>query len=134
MRGGSDPDPSPAPEPQHEGPEPTEEEMQAHLEELRQQLAQTPVEAIVAQIASQLFEVAALHLSVRPPNLQQAQLAIDAMGALVEGLAPRLGPDAQPLTDGLSQIRLAFVQIRAAFAEGGSEGEGEAGQAPPPEG
>ena len=95
--------------------EPSEEELQAHLAELRDQLAQTPVEHIIGQLASQLFEVAALHLSLQPPNLAQASLAIDAMGALVEGLGDRLGPDARPLTDGLSQLRLAFVQIRAAF-------------------
>jgi hypothetical protein len=40
-------------------------------------------------------------------------LAIDALGALVEGLAGRLG-DAEPsLVDALAQIRMAFVQIQA---------------------
>lgn len=108
----------PGPEPDvGDGPEPelTEEEMRQHVEALRQQLADTPVEGIIAQLCSQLFEVAALHLSMQPPVLPQAQLAIDAMAALVEGLGPRLGPDADPLTDGLTQLRLAFVQIRAAF-------------------
>ena len=106
--------------------EPSEEELQEHLAQLRDQLASTPVEHIVGQLASQLFEVAALHLSLQPPNLAQAQLAIDAMGALVEGLGDRLGQDARPLTEGLSQLRLAFVQIRAAF----DEAAGDAG--PPP--
>lgn len=109
--------------------EPTEEELQAHLAELRDQLAQTPVEHIIGQLASQLFEVAALHLSLQPPNLAQASLAIDAMGALVEGLGDRLGPDARPLTEGLTQLRLAFVQIRAAF-EAGTPGEPSTNEPP----
>jgi hypothetical protein len=90
--------------------------MEARLEELRTQLANTPVAGIVAQIAYQLFEVAALHLSVQPPNLGEAQLAIDAMASVVEGLGDRLGEHAEPLRDGLSQIRMAFVQIKSAAA------------------
>jgi hypothetical protein len=95
-----------------------EAELEARLEELRQQLAEAPVEGIVEQFAYQLFEIAALHLSSQPPNLAKAALAIDAMGALVEGLAGRLGANEQSLKDGLSQIRMAFVQIKnAASAE-----------------
>lgn len=93
-----------------------EAEMEARLEELRGQLANTPVAGIVAQLAYQLFEVAALHLSLQPPNLVEAQLAIDALAALVEGLGDRLAEHASPLRDGLSQIRMAFVQIKSAAA------------------
>ncbi|HVE93592.1 MAG TPA: hypothetical protein VNB24_01635 [Acidimicrobiales bacterium] len=89
----------------------TEEEIERRMAELRDQLAQTPVERIVAQAAYQLFEVAALHLSVVPPQLPQARLAIDAFAALVEGLAGRLGPDGDALQDGLTQLRMAFVQV-----------------------
>lgn len=89
----------------------TEEEMAARLQQLREELAQTPVERIVAQTAYQLFEVAALHLSLVPPQLPQARLAIDAVGALVEGLAGRLGHDGEALTEGLTQLRMAFVQV-----------------------
>jgi hypothetical protein len=39
-------------------------------------------------------------------------LAIDAMGCLVEGLGARLGPDAVTMAEALSNIRLAFVQIK----------------------
>ena len=64
------------------------------MEALRQQIASTPVEQIVAQSAYQFFEIAALHLSFVPPQLDQARLAIDAFGLLVEGLDGRLGaPD-----------------------------------------
>lgn len=84
------------------------------MAELRDQLAQTPVEGIVAQVAYQLFEVAALHLSLQPPQLAQATVAIDAMAALVDALAGRLGEHEGPLREGLSQIRMAFVQIQKA--------------------
>ncbi|MEO5680916.1 MAG: hypothetical protein ABIS47_14745, partial [Acidimicrobiales bacterium] len=64
--------------------------------------------------AIQLFELARIHLTAEPPNLADAQLTIDAMAALVEGLAGRLGDDEGTLVDGLAQIRLAFVQLKAA--------------------
>ncbi len=58
-----------------------------------------------------LWELAALHLSERPPHLPEAQLAIDALSALVEGLTGRLGEPERTLRDGLAEIRMAFVQI-----------------------
>ena len=54
--------------------------------ELRDQLARTPAEVVVANHAFGLFELAALHLSLQPPQLAQARLAIDALAALVDGL------------------------------------------------
>lgn len=103
------PQPTPGPD---EGPI-DEAELQERLSDLRDQLAHTPVEGIVAQMAYQLFEIGALHLSVQPPQLDQSQLAIDALANLVEGLGDRLGEHARPLRDGLSQIRMAFVQIKS---------------------
>ena len=82
--------------------------------ELREQLARTPAEVVIANHAFGLFELAALHLSLQPPQLDQARLAIDALAALVDGLAGRLG-DAEPqLSEGLSQLRMAYVQIHRA--------------------
>ncbi len=88
------------------------------MAELREQLARTPAEVVVANHAFGLFELAALHLSMKPAQLDQARVAIDAFGALVEGMAGRLGEPESQLTEGLSQLRLAFVQI-----QGGQEGE-----------
>jgi hypothetical protein len=85
--------------------------MAARLDELRRQLLGTPAEVVVANHAYGLFELAAIHLSQQPPNFDQARLAVDAMAALVEGLAGRLGEAERSLHDALSQIRLAFVQI-----------------------
>jgi len=59
-----------------------------------------------------------LHLSLQPPQLDEAAVAIDALGAIVEGLAGRLGEDEPTLRDALAQLRLAFVQVRTAAATG----------------
>jgi hypothetical protein len=96
---------------------------QEDLEALRRQLADTPVDVIVANHCYGLFELAAVYLSESPPRLEQARTAIDALGFLVDGLGERLG-DAHPaLRDALAQIRLAFVQISAA-PTGGTTADG----------
>jgi hypothetical protein len=84
------------------------------VEELRRQLAETPAEVVVANHAYGLFELAAVYLSQQPPLLDQARLAIDAMGAVVEALGPRLGEAESQLRDGLAQLRLAYVQLTKA--------------------
>jgi hypothetical protein len=66
---------------------------------------------VVANHAYGLFELAAIHLSQQPPNLDQARLAVDALGAIVGGLVGRLGEAEPSLLDALAQIRLTFVQI-----------------------
>jgi hypothetical protein len=95
-----------------QGPPP--EELEAELAEVQRQLLETPASVIIANHAIGLFQLAALHLNQQPPNFVDAQLAVDALGAIVEGLGDRLGPDEEPLKDALAQIRLAFVQIKAA--------------------
>src|SRR5437870_8562991 len=97
--------------------EPTEEELAAQLDQLRQQLADTPAEVVIANHAFGLFELAALHLSLHPPQLDQARVAIDALAALVEGLAGRLGEPEQQLKDALAQLRMAYVQIMGDASE-----------------
>lgn len=82
------------------------------MEELRQQLADTPADVVVANHCFGLFELAALHLSLEPAKLGEAQLAIDALAALVENLTGRLGEAEPHLREGLNQLRMAFVQIR----------------------
>jgi hypothetical protein len=90
--------------------------MQAELAEARRQLVAVPAEQVVANHAIGLYELAAIHLGQSPANLAAAALAIDAMGALVEGLGSRLGEATPTLTDALQQIRLAFVQVKASQA------------------
>lgn len=101
--------------------EPSQEELEAQMAELREQLANTPPEIVIANHAFGLFELATLHLSLQPPQLDAARTAIDACGALIEGMAGRLGEAEPQLVDGLAQLRMAFVQIRAATAAGGGE-------------
>ena len=96
-----------------------EAELDAKMAELREQLAQAPAALVIANHCFGMFELAALHLSLQPPKLEEAQLAIDALGAVIEGLAGRLGDEEQQLRDGLAQLRLAFVQIKATVAGGG---------------
>ncbi len=83
------------------------------MAELRQQLADAPAEIVVANHCFGLFELAALHLSLQPPRLESARLAIDGLGCIVEGLGERLGEQHTTLKDGLAQLRLAYVQIHA---------------------
>ena len=90
------------------------EQLEAEMAEVQRQLVETPPSVVVANHCIGLFQLAALHLNQQPPNLPQAQLAIDALGAVVETLGSRLGDDEQALRDALSQIRMAFVQIKAA--------------------
>jgi len=93
-------------------PEPDPAELEAALENELAAIRNTPAGYVVGNHAIQLFELARIHLTAQPPNLVDAQLAIDAMAAIVEGLAGRLGDDEATLTDGLAQVRLAFVQIK----------------------
>jgi len=104
------------------------------VEALRSELASSPVEVIVANHCYGLFELAAVYLSQQPPLLDQARLAIDALGCLVDGLDGRLGDGEAGLRDGLSQLRIAYVQIdgarRAAADVTGSAGaDGDAHRA-----
>lgn len=92
-----------------------EAKMAEELRRIRAELASTPVADIVANHAVGLWQLAVLHLTPEgdePPNLSESSLAIDAMAGLVDGLSDRLGANAEPLRDALSQLRLAYVQVR----------------------
>ena len=85
--------------------------MERELAAMQEEVASAPAAVVVANHAVGLFQLAAIHLNRRPPNLAEGRLAIDAMGALVEGMAGRLGDEEQALRDGLGQLRMAFVQL-----------------------
>jgi hypothetical protein len=91
--------------------EPVSAEAQAEIDAMRQQLANSPAEVVVANHCYGLFELAAVYLSQTPPMLFQARLAIDGLGFLLDGLKGRLGEAEPSLLDALSQLRLAFVQL-----------------------
>ena len=90
------------------------EDAEKALHDARARLAEIPAQTVVVNHVMGLYELAAIHLGAAPPRLGEASLAIDAVGCLVEGLGDRLGPDASTLTAALANIRLAFVQIKAA--------------------
>ena len=98
--------------------EPTPEEL-AEMQETRAALAAVPVADIIANHAVGLWQLAILHLmpeagpdgSTAPPRLDEAGLAIDALGALVDGLGGRLAPHDEALREALSQLRLAYVEV-----------------------
>ena len=81
------------------------------LEAARRQLAEVPVEDIVANHAIGLWELAAIHLQADPPDLAAATLAIDAVAALVDGVGSRLGNHTATLRDALANIRMAYVSV-----------------------
>jgi hypothetical protein len=134
-----EPEPDPAEGPGHEfegggldydpssGEEPSPEQI-AEMLRSRAELASVPVTDIIANHAVGLWQLAVLHLMPdpdpeglpAPPRLDEARLAIDALGALVEGLGPRLAPHDETLRDALSQLRLAYVQV----ADGGATIDG----------
>jgi hypothetical protein len=96
----------------------------AEMAEVRAQLSQVPAAQVVANHAMGCWELAAIHLSAQPPKFEEAQIAIDAFGALTEVLKGKLGPDEATLADALAQLRLAFVQMKASFGTDGEAAEG----------
>jgi hypothetical protein len=95
------------------GTPPTDDEARIaeELAAMQAELARTPASVVVANHAVGLFQLAAIHLNQRPPNLEDGQLAIDALAALVDGLKGRLGEDEQSLQEALGQLRLAYVAL-----------------------
>jgi hypothetical protein len=107
--------PAPAPPPDAEQPSPEDQErareMAEQLAEAQRRLAEVPAAVVVANHVMGLFELGAIHLNQQPPNLTEARLAIDAMGAVLDGVRGRLGQDEPTLRSALDQIRLAYVQL-----------------------
>jgi hypothetical protein len=89
-------------------------EAQAEFDAMRRQLASTPAEVVMANHCYGIFELATIYLSHAPPMFFEARLAIDGLGALLEGLRGRLGEAEPSLMQALSQLRLAYVQLEGA--------------------
>ena len=86
--------------------------MASELAEARQRLAETPAAEVVANHVMGIYELAAIHLSSQPPALEEAEIAIDAMTAILSVLENRLGQNETVLKEALQQIQMAYVQIR----------------------
>ena len=87
------------------------EDQQLEAELLAREIREADPATIVANHCYGLFELAAIHLSAQPPQLAHAALAIDALAGVVEKVGERLGAYATELSDGLAQLRLAFIQL-----------------------
>lgn len=100
---------------------PTEEALKAELE----MLAQVPVGSIVLQYASTLLTVAQLHLA--PGELEESQLALDVLTAVVDAAGDRVGAAAPQLREVLSQVQMMFVEATRLEAEAAGRRAGDAG-------
>ena len=115
-----DPESSGGTSPEGEGVELTQEQYE-ELIRARAELAAIPVADIIANHAIGLQQLAVIHLlpdpdeegNPREPRLAEAGLAIDALGALVDGLGDRLAPHHEALREAVAQLRLAFVELSA---------------------
>jgi hypothetical protein len=88
------------------------EALAKEMAEVREQLARTPAAVVVANHVMGFYELAAIHLSQQPPSFSEGAVAIDAMRAVLEQLQGRLGENEEVLRDALSQLQLAYVQLR----------------------
>ncbi|MGI9605115.1 MAG: hypothetical protein ACR2P0_03155 [Acidimicrobiales bacterium] len=79
------------------------------MAETERQLATTPADVVIANHAMGIYELAAIHLRQNPPNLGEASLAIDALGAILDKLQGRLGENEPTLQQARGQLQQAFV-------------------------
>ena len=73
-------------------------------------LREAPVDIIICNHLYHMLQLATIHLADTPPRLAEAQLLIDATGAVVEATGTRLGQPAELLREAMTQIRMAFVR------------------------
>lgn len=96
------------------------EAMIREMAQVQQQISETPAAQLVANHAMGLYELAAIKLSAEPPQYADAQLAIDALAAVLDTTGDRLGADSPTLRQGLSQLQLAYVELRRRDASEGA--------------
>ena len=106
--------PPPGAPPAGAGEEMDEEQLEAELRAMQEQMLRTPAAIVVANHCIGLVELAALHLGQNPPHLADAQVAIDALAGILDAVGPRLGENGPALTQALTQMRMAFVEAKSA--------------------
>src|SRR5947199_10436720 len=82
----------------------SEEEFQAELAAMQEQMLRAPAAVVVANHCIGLIELAALHLGQEPPHLADAQVAIDALAGVLDAVGSRLHENEAPLRQALNQI------------------------------
>jgi hypothetical protein len=96
----------PAPEPPREALWTPEQEAEA--QRIAQEVRDTPSRDWILNASVTLANVAATKLDAG--MAADAQLAIDALAALVNGVGPRLGDAEAPLRQTVAQLQMAFAQ------------------------
>jgi hypothetical protein len=86
------------------------EQMIAEMAEVQRQVLEAPAAQVITNHIAGFYELAALHLSQEKPRFDEAQLAIDAMTAVVDAVGARLGENEGALRDALNQLQMVFVQ------------------------
>lgn len=103
------------------GGEEMDEELRAELRAMQEQMIRTPAAIVVANHCIGLVELAALHLGQNPPNLADAQIAIDALAGVLDAVGPRMEANGPPLRQALNQMRMAFIEAKSASARARGE-------------
>jgi len=98
------------------GEEYDEEELQAQMMAMQEQLLRTPAAVVIANHGIAMLELAAVHLGQEPPHLADAAVAIDALAGLLDAVGARMGENEAPMRQALHQLRMAFVEARNASA------------------
>jgi hypothetical protein len=93
------------------------EQVIAQMADVQRQIVAAPAAQLVANHVVGFYELAMIHLGQPRPRFDEAQLAIDAMAAVLDAVGPRLGEDGQALAQALTQARVAFVQRRDEVAD-----------------
>jgi hypothetical protein len=88
------------------------EEMIAQMAEVQRQIVSAPASQVVANHVAGFYELAMLHLAQERPKFDEAQLAVDAMSAVLDAVEARLGENGPALRQALSQAQMVFVQVR----------------------
>ncbi len=88
------------------------EAMMAEMAEAQSRIAQMPAADVLANHLMGFYELAAIHLSQDPPHFADAAVAIDALRLILDGMEGRLGENESTLRQALTQIQMAFVQLK----------------------
>lgn len=77
-------------------------------------LRSTPVEVVLGNHIFHLIQLAAVHLAASPPQLNQAQLTIDIVAAMLKAGDERLGEHVALYRNALAEVQQVYVRAASA--------------------
>jgi hypothetical protein len=86
--------------------------MMAEMAEVQQRIAEAPAADVLANHLMGFYVLGAIHLSQQPPNFGEAAVAMEALRIVLDGMEGRLGEHESTLHQALTQIQMAFVQLK----------------------